>query len=60
MSDKYHKSDWALDLTKRRERCPHCDQVVAVVNNRFVNHGPKGGLFKCPNSGTVPSKRVVK
>ncbi len=60
MSNKYRKADWSIDLTARREVCPHCLQEVAVVSNRFVNHGPKGGLFKCPNSGTVPSKRQVQ
>jgi len=59
MSKKYRKADWALDLTLRRELCPHCDQIVAVVNNRFVKHGPKGGLFQCPNSGTVPAKKQI-
>ena len=28
MSDKYRKSDWALDLTRRRERCPHCQRMT--------------------------------
>lgn len=61
MSIKYdRRPDWKMDLTARREKCNHCKRQIAVVNNRFVNHGPAGSIFQCPNSGTVPAKQVVK
>jgi len=60
MSNKYRRISSAAAIDGQRLTCPHCGASVLIQRGRFVNHGPAGGLFRCPLSGTVPPKAVVK
>ena len=59
MSIKYRSIPSSSAIDGQRLTCPHCLAKVLIQRGRFVNHGPAGGLFRCPLSGTVPPPKAV-